>query len=276
MLVQPTKMGTLIVLDRETGRPLTDNQETPVPASDVPGERAHPTQPMQSDLVIVEQGLNEKRLTDISPEAQAYARQEFAKYRNEGFFTPPSRQGTLTMPSTRGGFGWGGASYDPENQVLYATANEVALILKINLVEETAADQTMGHEGEVTAAVNQEGKNLYLSNCATCHGAQRQGVPNAFPALTGLRERLERPQVASIITQGKGTMPAHPQFSEAQLNNLVHYLFDTTAVASKPAPSARTADRYVLERVQAVSGPGRLSRHPPPLGHPERGGYDDL
>ncbi|MGB3848701.1 MAG: PQQ-binding-like beta-propeller repeat protein, partial [Tunicatimonas sp.] len=87
VVVQPTKMGTLIVLDRETGQPLTDTQETPAPASDVPGEQAHPTQPMQSELVIVKQGLDEDRLTNISPEAEAYARQEFAKYRNEGFFT---------------------------------------------------------------------------------------------------------------------------------------------------------------------------------------------
>ncbi len=247
VLVQPTKMGTLIVLDRETGQPLTDNQETPVPASDVPGEQAHPTQPLQSDLMIVEQGLTEDRLTNISPEAQAYARQEFAKYRNEGFFTPPSREGTLTMPSTRGGFGWGGASYNPTSQVLYATANEVALILKINPVEEAIADRTMGHEGKLTAAINQEGKKLYLSNCATCHGAQRQGVPNAFPALTGLRNRQERAEVARVITQGRGTMPAHPQFSEPQLDNLVDFLFDIATEPSTPAPSAQTIDRYVLD-----------------------------
>ncbi len=247
VLVQPTKMGTLIVLDRETGQPLTDNQETPVPASDVPGEQAHPTQPVQSDLVIVEQGLEKDRLTNISPEAQAYARQEFAKYRNDGFFTPPSREGTLTMPSTRGGFGWGGASYDPANQMLYATANEVALILKINPVAEAGADQTMGHEGKLIAAVNQEGRSLYLTNCSNCHGAQRQGVPNAFPALTGLRERLERPQVATIISQGKGTMPAHPQFSEPQLENLIDFLFEVTTNTPVKTPPTETPDRYVLD-----------------------------
>ena len=247
VLVQPTKMGTLIVLDRETGEPLTDNQETPVPASDVPGEQAHPTQPMQSDLVIVEQGLDEDRLTNISPEAQAYARREFAKYRNEGFFTPPSERGTLTMPSTRGGFGWGGASYDPERQVLYATANEVALILKINPVDEATIERAERHAGGIVATVNREGQKLYLTNCSNCHGAQRQGVPNAFPALTGLRDRLERPQVAQIITQGKGTMPAHPQFSESQLDNLIDFLLDTTTVASEPALLAQTTDRYVLD-----------------------------
>ena len=248
VLVQPTKMGTLIVLDRETGQPLTDTQETPVPASDVPGEQAHPTQPMQSNLVIVQQGLEEDRLTNISPEAQAYARQEFAKYRNEGFFTPPSQRGTLAMPSTRGGFGWGGVSYDPENQVLYATANEVALILKINPVEEAGTKLPVRHAGEIARAENQLGKNLYLTNCSNCHGAQRQGVPNAFPALTGLRERLKRSQVARIITKGKGSMPAHPQFSAQQLENLVDFLFDTNTVRlPAEAPPARAPDRYVLD-----------------------------
>ena len=40
-----TKMGHIFILDRATGEPLFPVEERPVPASDVPGERASPTQP---------------------------------------------------------------------------------------------------------------------------------------------------------------------------------------------------------------------------------------
>jgi quinoprotein glucose dehydrogenase len=44
-LVVPTKPGHVFVLHRETGEPLFPVEERPVPASDVPGEEAAPTQP---------------------------------------------------------------------------------------------------------------------------------------------------------------------------------------------------------------------------------------
>jgi quinoprotein glucose dehydrogenase len=40
-----TKMSTLFIFNRETGEPIYGMEERPVPASDVPGEAAWPTQP---------------------------------------------------------------------------------------------------------------------------------------------------------------------------------------------------------------------------------------
>src|SRR5690606_7277526 len=45
VVVQPSKQGFLFVLDRRTGEPVWPIEERPVPASDVPGEKASPTQP---------------------------------------------------------------------------------------------------------------------------------------------------------------------------------------------------------------------------------------
>ena len=45
MLALAGRTGYLYILDRVTGEPVFDIVETPVPASDVPGERASPTQP---------------------------------------------------------------------------------------------------------------------------------------------------------------------------------------------------------------------------------------
>ena len=47
-VAQATKHGFVFVLDRETGAPLFPVEERPVPASDLPGERAWPTQPFPS------------------------------------------------------------------------------------------------------------------------------------------------------------------------------------------------------------------------------------
>src|SRR3990172_13052995 len=44
-VIQPTKMGFVFILHRETGEPVFPVEERPVPASDVPGEYAWPTQP---------------------------------------------------------------------------------------------------------------------------------------------------------------------------------------------------------------------------------------
>src|SRR5204862_7813792 len=41
-----TKMGLLFVLDRETGKPLHEVVERPVPKSDIKGEESSPTQPV--------------------------------------------------------------------------------------------------------------------------------------------------------------------------------------------------------------------------------------
>ena len=46
VLIQPTKHGYLFVFDRRTGEPVWPIKEVPVPQSDVPGEKASPTQPI--------------------------------------------------------------------------------------------------------------------------------------------------------------------------------------------------------------------------------------
>src|SRR5690349_7224631 len=45
VVIQATKTGQMFVLDRATGEPVFAVEERPVPASDVPGEVASPTQP---------------------------------------------------------------------------------------------------------------------------------------------------------------------------------------------------------------------------------------
>ena len=68
------------------------------------------------------------------------------------------------------------------------------------------------------------GSNVYADKCSACHGDQREGQPPAFPALVGVGLRLNADQVAAIIHNGRGKMPAFPSLKDQQLDNLLHFL----------------------------------------------------
>src|SRR6266581_1695633 len=68
-LVQLSKQSYAYVLDRVTGQPIWPFEERPAPASDVPGERASPTQPHPTKPPAYEyQGYVESDLIDFTPE----------------------------------------------------------------------------------------------------------------------------------------------------------------------------------------------------------------
>jgi mono/diheme cytochrome c family protein len=53
-----------------------------------------------------------------------------------------------------------------------------------------------------------DGAALFKQNCAACHQPQGQGVPGAFPALTGNAFVQGDPKaVASVLLNGRGGMP---------------------------------------------------------------------
>jgi quinoprotein glucose dehydrogenase len=54
-----------------------------------------------------------------------------AATRSEGLYTPPSLQGTILFPSTGGGVNWGGVSFDPVNQVVYANTTRGPHMVKL-------------------------------------------------------------------------------------------------------------------------------------------------
>ena len=103
-VAQMTKFSRLFLLDRETGKPLFPVEERPVPASDVPGERAWPTQPFPlKPPSLTRQVFTEDQLTNISPQAHAHALEVFSKVRSGNAWLPPSEQGTIVFPGFDGG-----------------------------------------------------------------------------------------------------------------------------------------------------------------------------
>ena len=129
--VQPTKFGQLFVLDRETGKPLFPMEERPVPPSDIPGEKAWPTQPqVLKPPPYARQAFTEDDITNISPEAHADVLETFKKLRS-GTWQPPSLEGTIVFPGFHGGSNWGGGSFDPTTGWFYINSHDEPWIMTL-------------------------------------------------------------------------------------------------------------------------------------------------
>ncbi len=127
-----TKMGHIFVLDRDTGEPLFPVEERPVPASDVPGEEAWPTQPFPVlPPPLLESHIGVEDAWGSSVGSETSCRIAFDKSRNEGIFTPPSLKGSIFFPWWGGGVNWGGASYDPERNVLVTAVKRLPAVMKL-------------------------------------------------------------------------------------------------------------------------------------------------
>ena len=125
-VAQVSKTGFTYVFNRLTGEPVWPIEEIPVPPSTVPGERAHPTQPIPTRPAPFEQiGATENDLIDFTPELRAEAIEIANSFVLGDIFTPPIVQGTngksstYVVPGAGGGANFPGASMDPETQIIY-------------------------------------------------------------------------------------------------------------------------------------------------------------
>ncbi|MFL9585285.1 pyrroloquinoline quinone-dependent dehydrogenase [Stenotrophomonas sp. AB1(2024)] len=118
-VLQATKTGFLFAFDRRSGEPVFPIREVPVPASDVPGERASPTQPMpEPSLRLARHApVTTADAWGVTPGERKACAALIAGLRSEGPFTPPSVQGTLVSPGWAGGVNWGGIALDPPRQL---------------------------------------------------------------------------------------------------------------------------------------------------------------
>jgi quinoprotein glucose dehydrogenase len=127
-----TKMGHLFFFNRATGAPLFPIEERAVPASDVEGEQAWPTQPFPTmPPPIVPQQLKGDDVFGVDDADRAACRTLIASLRSDGMFTPPSIRGTLEVPGNVGGMHWGGMSYDPVRHILVANTNRLAAMVRL-------------------------------------------------------------------------------------------------------------------------------------------------
>src|SRR4051812_41953672 len=133
VVIQPTKQGFVFVLDRDTGKPVWPVEERAVPQGGAEGEAPSPTQPFPTHVpVLVPQTIAPDDVFGLIPfRDRAICREQLAAARNDGLYTPPSTQGTILFPFTGGGVNWGGAAFDPANQILYANTSRAVHIVKL-------------------------------------------------------------------------------------------------------------------------------------------------
>jgi len=134
VVIQPTKQGFVVVLDRDTGKPVWPVEERSVPQGGAEGEQLSPTQPFPTHVpVLAPQAISsDDDVFGLIPfRDRAVCRDQLAAARNEGLYTPPSTRGTILFPFTGGGVNWGGAAFDPVNQILYANTSRAVHIVKL-------------------------------------------------------------------------------------------------------------------------------------------------
>ena len=155
-VVQLTKQGFAFVFDRVTGAPVWPIEEKAVPASDIKGERAWPTQPVPAKPpAISPQGVSLEDAFDATPELKAEAQAEMKKYRLGPLFTPPTFQGTIMSPGLIGGANWGGAAIDPETGILYVKTTNLAAIARLSKPDTSSANP---HASETDGDYVREGQ----------------------------------------------------------------------------------------------------------------------
>lgn len=132
-----TKQSFTYVFDRVTGEPIWPIVERPVPASDVPGEKASPTQPFPTKPPAFDrQGFTLDDVVDFTPEVRARAMAALKPYRLGAMYAPPSlanapdgTKGTILLPGVQGGAQWEHGAADPETGMIYVgSATQPSLI----------------------------------------------------------------------------------------------------------------------------------------------------
>ena len=210
-LAQITKSGFVYLFNRENGAPLFPIESRPYATTDIDGETLAATQPLPvKPPPFARQRLTEDLLTDRTPDAHEAVLQRFRRVRSNGQFTPPSFQGTIIFPGTDGGGEWGGPAFDPKTGLLYVNANEMAWILRL-----------IPHQ---SAAGAHSGKDLYASECASCHRPDRTGAPPDFPSLVNIADKLNADEVETMIREGGARMPSFRRLPSNDIKALVSYL----------------------------------------------------
>jgi quinoprotein glucose dehydrogenase len=251
------KTGFLYLFERESGKPLYDIVEKPVPlTSDLTGEKLSPTQPFPvAPAPFVRQLFTEKDINPLlSPQSYEEVRQRLRSYKSDHSYNPPSLQGTVVFPGLDGGAEWGGPAYDPATGILYINANEMAWVIQAVEIDKNAAKENY----------DVAGKRLYRSNCMSCHGEGFKGTGN-FPSLIGANKKYTAAGFDVLLKSGRRMMPAFKQLSDNDREAIASYVLDIKNLKTKPYDVGSGGKEDVTKLPYTISGYNKfLSKE----GHP--------
>jgi quinoprotein glucose dehydrogenase len=238
-VAQTGKNGLLYVFDRVTGKPLWPIEERPVPPSEMPGERAWPTQPIPTaPPPLGRQGMTVEDINPylLTPEERAHWKDVVASARL-GMYTPPSTHVTIALPGARGGSNWGTTAADPAQGMVYLLNQDWPSIYQLSL--ENPFDNQRARR---TGPPGLEGQTIYEENCRACHGANRNGS-GGVPSLVRVAARLNVDALAQLVATGKGEMPAFPGLPPADVKALYAYLAEADGIRPTGATASTITDR---------------------------------
>jgi len=180
-VAQATKHGFLFVFDRHTGEPVWPMEETPVPQSDLPGEYTSATQPFPT--VLEPFAVQSFTANDINPLLSADERERVAALlngsRNEGLFTPPSFEGSISMPGHNGGANWASSAVDPINGEFFVVSKNIPVMLRAQVAADDV-EPGMGGGGGGTPTAEEIATRRADAEASLADGAIRYSVPYEF------------------------------------------------------------------------------------------------
>lgn len=229
-VAQPTKFGTLILLERETGLPIYPIEERPVPtSSELSGEQLSKTQPFPTfPEPFTRQNMHLEDLNDLIPNSSYYElRERYLSSSHGNMFNPVTLHGTIFFPGLDGGAEWGGPAFDPESQLFYVNANEMPW-----LIQATETD----NETSESESNLQAGKRLYSQYCVACHGPDRKGSGN-YPSILEVKRKFTRDSLSALISTGRRMMPAMQMISEEEVDAIASFVLDIKENQPKPFKS---------------------------------------
>ncbi|TMU50704.1 PQQ-binding-like beta-propeller repeat protein [Flagellimonas algicola] len=218
-VAQLTKQGLIFLLDRETGAPLFEVRERPVPISCMEGESSWPTQPFPvKPPPLVRQYFDRTLITDLSKESSENIKDQITDFSWGSIYTPPDKYGIVQLPGFRGGAEWSGGAYDPDSNIIYVGVNDIPNL--VQLVEDIGMQEQVGEFDDMATV----GKKLYTDNCASCHGSNLEGN-TVFPSLADLKNRIRIEDASSLLKTGRGMMPSFKQIPESNRRAILAYLY---------------------------------------------------
>jgi len=123
-ILLPTKQGDFYVLDRRTGKALTEVGQMKAEVGGVEPQERSPVQPYSKYQNVREKDMTEASMWGMSPIDQMICRIQFRKASYKGPYTAPQLDRPyIQYPGYNGGSDWGSVAIDPRRGVVIANYN---------------------------------------------------------------------------------------------------------------------------------------------------------